>query len=389
MFAVVSFVAVGARAADDAGPRPPEPADERLLDFAPRPPEPPDEVPLLAADPIPPEPPGSEPILPPVRYVAVPYPPRPPEPDEIYEVLVKDAPEDRTDLWIMQEHVKRISREVIPCTVGIVIGGAQGSGVIVSPDGYVMTAGHVSGEANRSATLILPDGRTVRGRTLGANRGIDSGMVKILDPHPGGGDWPCVEMGRSKPLVRGQWVICTGHPGGYQRGRPPVLRLGRIQDPGATAIVTDCTLVGGDSGGPLFDLEGRVIGINSRIAGPLTANIHVPVDTFHDTWDRLAKSDVWGGPGPSSRGGGPFVGIVVGQESDVCKVVQVAPDSPAAKAGVKVGDVIKSFAGQPVKNNQEFVSLVGKKKPGEKVSVVLLRDNQTVTLDIVVGRRPG
>ena len=87
------------------------------------------------------------------------------------------------------------------------------------------------------------------------------------------------------------WCIAIGHPGGYKLGRTPVVRVGRILDVGKAMIQTDCTLVGGDSGGPLFDMFGRVIGINSRIGPNINYNIHVPVDTYHDTWDKLV---VWG-----------------------------------------------------------------------------------------------
>src|SRR5690606_1520398 len=121
---------------------------------------------------------------------------------------------------------------------------------------------------------------------------IDSGLMEITDQ----GDFPAVEMGDSSKLKRGQWVLALGHPGGFESGRRPVLRLGRILDVEDDAIRTDCTLVGGDSGGPLFDMQGRVIAIHSRIGGPLTANIHVPVNVYKENWDRLAAGEAWGVP---------------------------------------------------------------------------------------------
>src|SRR3954454_13544557 len=102
-------------------------------------------------------------------------------------------------------------------------------------------------------------------------------------------------MGKSSALKKGQWCIATGHPGGYRPGRTPVVRLGRILEANAEALRTDCTLVGGDSGGPLFDMAGRASAIHSRIGGFITATIHVPVDTYRDTWDRLVKAEVWSG----------------------------------------------------------------------------------------------
>src|SRR5262249_46582566 len=191
-------------------------------------------------------------------------------------VLDKVAPENIEELKAIQLQVRKVLEKAIPCTVGIRIGAAQGSGVIVSKDGYVLTAGHVSGTPGKDCTLVLPDGKTVKGKTLGVNRGIDSGMIKIVEER----EWPFVEIGKSADLKAGQWCIATGHPGGYKNGRSPVVRVGRILTPGKSAITSDCTLVGGDSGGPLFDMSGRVIGIHSRIGGSITSNVHVPVDTY-------------------------------------------------------------------------------------------------------------
>jgi serine protease Do len=330
-----------------------------------------------------PAPQATEPDLPPPA-------PRATEPPSVYDVLVKANPEGVRDLRLLQEHVRALSERVVPCTVGIAVGAAQGSGVLISADGYVLTAGHVSGAANRTCMLILHDGRIVRGKTLGANNGIDSGLIKITDPNPDGGPWPHAEMGNSEKLERGQWCVATGHPGGYQKGRTPVVRLGRILTPRDSEITTDCTLVGGDSGGPLWDLEGRVIGINSRIGGSLSQNIHVPVDTYRDTWDRLAKAEIWGGNrfgGPLP--GGPFVGIVGEERSDSCRVTIVVPDSPAAKAGIKVGDIIKTFGGDGVKNFGQLVEMIGKRKVGDRVSVEISRGNDTVKIELEIGSRPG
>src|SRR5438876_11640505 len=111
-------------------------------------------------------------------------------------------------------------------------------------------------------------------------------------------------MGKSDELTKGEWCLATGHPRGYKPGRTPPVRLGRDLTFGNTIIKTDCTLVGGDSGGPLFDMQGRVIGIHSRIGQTLAQNMHVPVDTYRETWDRLVKGDrVYGNIGGGGRGG--------------------------------------------------------------------------------------
>src|ERR1043166_8191567 len=118
-------------------------------------------------------------------------------------------------------------------------------------------------------------------------------MVKIAD----GKDtkYPFLEMGKSADLKVGQWVIAIGHPDGVRANRGPVVRVGRILVASQFVLQTDCTLVGGDSGGPLFDMEGRVIGIHSRIGGAkIIENMHVPIDTYREEWDRLAAGEEYG-----------------------------------------------------------------------------------------------
>ncbi|MCI0462600.1 MAG: S1C family serine protease, partial [Gemmataceae bacterium] len=154
-------------------------------------------------------------------------------------------------------------------------------------------------------------------------------------------------------------------------------------------VQTDCTLVGGDSGGPLFDMQGRVIGIHSRIGSPITANLHVPVDTYRNTWDRLAKAEVWGsqlgGRGPNSA----YPGLQVDGESKDCRVIQVIPGGPADKAGFKVNDVITQFDSQKIGNSEDLVAQMRRKKPGEEVVVEIRRAQEVVTLKLVLGRREG
>jgi serine protease Do len=272
---------------------------------------------------------------------------------------------------------------VLPCTVGIQIGGASGSGVIVSEDGYVLTAGHVSGKPGSELKVILPDGRRVKGKSLGANHRMDSGMIKITEE----GKWPFVDLGNSAKLKKGQWCLALGHPGGYKPGRSPVVRLGRILNTDKVVIRTDCTLVGGDSGGPLFDLEGKVIAIHSSIGGPITANQHVPVDTYRETWDRLVASEEWGGFSPG--GNRAWMGVQLDVEADGCKVSEVMEGSPADKAGVKANDVIVKFAGEKIGNTEDLAAVIGKKKPGDKVTLEVMRGEKSVTLDLTLGKREG
>jgi serine protease Do len=300
-------------------------------------------------------------------------------------VLLKPTPDTVADLRALQAQVEAIVTKVTPAVVGLRVERGQGSGVIISDDGYVLTAGHVANKPNLDVRVVLADGKTVRGKTLGVNHAIDSGLVKISDPPPGGGKWPFVEMGLSGALHKAQWCIALGHPGGFKLGRTAPLRLGRILDTRGTVIRTDCTLVGGDSGGPLFDLDGKVIGIHSRIGNSVNDNMHVPIDTFRDTWQRLASAEEWGQPMFKPR---PYSGIVPDQEAPNCRVAKVDVDSPAERAGFKPGDIITSFDAKPIENLAQFSTQLSSHKPDDQVIIQVLRDDKPITLKVVLVRRP-
>ncbi len=213
--------------------------------------------------------------------------------------IMRTVPRDVDDLRAIEQHVHAVLEKVMPAVVALQVGKGQGSGVIVSADGLVLTAGHVSQAPGSPALVALADGRKLKAKSLGHDGGRDAGMVKILD----GGPFPFVELGDSSSQKPGQWCIAVGHPGGYRVNRGAVVRVGRILINAPIRIQTDCALVGGDSGGPLFDLDGKLIGIHSSIGDrQITENLHVPVDTYRTDWDRLVKGENFGG-GP----GGPVL----------------------------------------------------------------------------------
>lgn len=294
----------------------------------------------------------------------------------------KKAPESIKDLQEIQAHVQTLVKKTMPATVGIRIGASSGSGVIIDKEGHVLTAGHVSGEPNRDCQIILPDGRKLKAKTLGANRGIDSGLIQITDK----GDFPFIEMGDSSEPKRGDWCLAIGHPGGFQTGRAPVVRLGRILELNPNFIRTDALLVGGDSGGPLFDMDGKVIAIHSRIGNSLFANIHVPVNTYRETWERLAKAEVWGGP---LGGSDAYLGVQMDSIAKGCRVQVVAPESPAAKAGLQVNDLITKLDKLVIGTAEDLVNQIRNKRPGNEVSLEIRRGDETVVLRVVLGKRPG
>jgi serine protease Do len=242
----------------------------------------------------------------------------------------------------------------------------------------------VIGKSGLSAHIYLPDGRRITARTLGTFRTMDAGLLKI-ESLPGNENaaWPHVPMGDSATVTLGQWCLAMGHPGGIQNGRQPSVRFGRILSINlSNALSTDCTLIGGDSGGPLFDMQGRVIGVHSRIGGPLTANLHVPVNTYHDLWLRLQRGDNWGHT-PGSR---PFIGVQGVADSAVSKLSRVFPNSPAEQAGLRVNDIVLSFDGQEVRDFASLRSYVEDQEPGARVPIEIQRGEQRLTLEIVIGR---
>jgi serine protease Do len=201
----------------------------------------------------------------------------------------KPAPENLSDLRAIEEQVTSLAQRVLPTTVALQVGRAQASGVIVSSDGYVLTAAHVIERPGRNVTIIFSNGKTARGTTLGLNPQVDGGLVQITDSGP----WPYAPIAPIDETPRpGDWCVATGNPGGFQAGRMPPVRLGRVIDADRVMIRTDCTISMGDSGGPLFDMQGRVIGIHSRIADETTMNLHVPAATYQDAWDVLKAGEV-------------------------------------------------------------------------------------------------
>lgn len=294
------------------------------------------------------------------------------------------APETVEDLKAMQQHVQSLTENVLPATVGVQVGAAQGSGVIVSADGYVLTAAHVISKSGLRAQIYLGDGRRVGARTLGTFRTNDAGLLKIeASPDDPNVEWPHVKMSDTRQLAPGQWCLALGHPGGIQEGRHPSVRLGRVLSVHSeAALSTDCTLIGGDSGGPLFDMRGEVVGIHSRIGGPLTANLHIPIQTFRDAWGRLARGDNWGHP-PGSQ---PYLGVQGESDGAVARLKRVFPKSPAEKAGLLADDIVLALAGEPIASFGELRQRVDDLEPGSKVAIEIQRGNQRLTLELVIGR---
>ncbi len=293
---------------------------------------------------------------------------------EFQQVLLGKVDPTLNDLRQLQRRVNGLVEKLRPAVVGIRMGGGQGSGVIVSGDGYILTAAHVVGQKGQRAEIVMPDGSTHRAIVLGTDAGADAGMLRMVDQGP----WPYVEIGESESLLRGQWLLALGHPGGFDPDRHSVVRVGRLlAEPGRTTLQTDCTLVGGDSGGPLFDLEGRVVGIHSRISRRIQQNYHVSMDIYTSQWDEMSKEPA------------PTLGFRLKPASETSEVVidRLVPDGPADKAGLKVDDRIVKLAGKDVTNREELRASMEGVRVDQKIKLTVIREGAEMELELTVQGR--
>lgn len=317
---------------------------------------------------------------------------------------VEVAPDPVAELRERQNRVQEVFHRVAPSVVAL--GSADssasgwGSGVIVNDSGLILTAGHVTAATGEDIIVYLADGRQLDGKRLGANMNRDASMVQIVgDPDE---SYPYVEVAEPDTASLGDWVVAMGHPGGYDPTRPAPLRVGRvIQKQGLKLLVTDCTLSGGDSGGALFDLQGRLIGIHSSIAQSLSHNIHVAMAVYHKHWDRMQEGEEWGKlenlfdeplPGYESKidrtNNRALLGAELDKRSRNGVLVRSARRGlPAADGGLRPGDLIVEFDGKRVTQYTELFPLLSAMDPGDRVALVVDRRGREVSLEITMGDR--
>ncbi len=287
----------------------------------------------------------------------------------------------------VQNRVRGVAARALPSVVSITDGRGAGSGVIVGEDGLVLTAAHVvlGADPNR-LEVILNNGRTVRAEVVGMNLTVDAAMVRIVNA--GEAKWPAQSLGDSESLKAGQWCIAIGHPGGFESTRTAPVRLGKLLSRTDRILVTDCTVVGGDSGGPLFDLNGKLIGIHSSIGPSVAENRHVPIARFQEDWERMRRGDKWGRlPGvPGGQLDRPVLGVRLDREADRAVVYEVTRGGPAEAAGVRAGDVIQRIDGQEVSDAIGVSVIVSDHEPGDALELELLRGDRTVRVRVRLGR---
>jgi len=302
-----------------------------------------------------------------------------PEALSIPSVFKKSVPESIDDARAIEAHVTKLIERCRKATVALRVGRAYGSGVIVSEDGLILTAGHVINRPGRNVEVTLWDGTKATGETLGRNRSLDSGMIQL----PNDRKWPFASLANDEIPYPGTWCLALGHPGGYDAKRGIVARLGRTIISRKRFLQTDCELVGGDSGGPLFDMSGKVIAIHSRIGEATNYNFHVPISVFRDEWDRLKNGEDFAGHSGALLGltGVPNTGGLG------LKVTKVFPGEPAEKAGVQVGDIVVLFQAKEVRTIDRLTELVGQELPGKVITLEILRAGATRKIEIELGMR--
>ena len=278
--------------------------------------------------------------------------------------------------------------------------GSLGSGFIISPDGYVVTNNHLIQGANGegvvdSITITLPDRREFPARIIGRDSASDLALLKIE-----GSNLPFVNWGDSQSARVGDWIVAIGNPyglgGTVTAGIISALHRG-ITGIGAydRYIQTDASINMGNSGGPMFDMQGNVIGINSALISPTGASVGIglaiPAEAAKPVIDALRR-------GQRPERGYLGVGLQpldeniaesLGLPKDRGEIVRsVVPGEAAAKAGIQQGDVILKVGGRDVTPDETVSYLIANSSVGARVPLEVIRDGRRQSLSVQVGQRP-
>jgi serine protease Do len=269
-----------------------------------------------------------------------------------------------------------------------------GSGFFISADGYLLTNAHVVGDAKK-VKVKLTDRREFEGRIVGLDKATDVALLKVDAT-----GLPFVTLGNPKDLKVGEWVVAIGSPYGFENTVTAgiVSAKGRSlpDDTYVPFIQTDVAVNPGNSGGPLFNLKGEAIGINSQIysrsGGYQGLSFAVPIDLAQNVVAQLKAT------GHVARG---WLGVSIqAVNHDLARsfgmdkprgalVSSVAENGPAKASGLKAGDVIVSFDGKPIDSASELPLAVGAMAPGTNAKLEVIRDGKPKTLELKVGKLPS
>lgn len=297
----------------------------------------------------------------------------------------KTVPQTKADLIEIQNALVESLQRVRKATVSISLGQGFGSGVIVSPDGLVLTAAHVTAGVDKELTVILNDGTKLKAVSMGLVSNTDAAMMRITEE----GEYPYVDINKDNNYKLGHWIFALGHSGGFDKERGPVVRLGRIVKDSETTLHSDCKVIGGDSGGPLFDMEGRLIGIHSRVSKTMEQNMHVPMREYIKHWDEM-KENKFLGDGPFAKRpvkGSGFLGFGSTDSDDGLLIGKVLKDGPADKAGIKAGDIILKVDDTDIADKEAFKAILKEKSVGDNIKLVIQRKGEEKTIELKLGKK--
>ena len=286
--------------------------------------------------------------------------------------------------------VMAVVDRVAPSVVQVMDGRGGGSGVVLAPDGYVRTNAHVV-ERSESARVGLRDGRVVEGRIVGRDPSTDLALLRVA-----GDGLVAAELGDSDALRVGQLVIAIGNPLGFQStvttgvvsalGRSLQGRDGR---PIENVIQTDAALNPGNSGGPLVDTRGRVIGINTAViasaqgicfAVPSNTASAVAAALIRDGRVRRARIGISAAPTPIGRALAARLGLAA---AEGIRVLEVTPSSPGERAGLRVGDIVVFLDGSTLPTLSALQRLLNADRVGRSLTAVVIRRGERLELTVV------
>jgi serine protease Do len=264
----------------------------------------------------------------------------------------------------------------------------EGSGFVISPDGYILTNAHVVEDANE-VTVRMTDRREYRAKVVGLDRRTDVAVLKIDAKN-----LPVVQVGDPRGLKAGEWVIAIGSPFGFENSVTAgiVSATARsLSDAYTPFIQTDVAVNPGNSGGPLFNLKGEVVGINSQIysrtGGYQGVSFAIPIDVAMDVKNQLVTT------GHVQRG---RIGVTIQEVNQALAdsfklsrprgalVSQVEDGGPADAAGLKPGDVILAVNGHDIERSSELPPLVAAIKPGQQATLTVWRDKSEKTMRVKI-----
>ena len=269
---------------------------------------------------------------------------------------------------------------------------ALGSGFVISEDGYIITNNHVIEGADEIQIEFFGDRGTLPAVVVGADPTIDIAVLKVESDEP----LPFVSFGDSDIMRVGDWVLAVGNPLGQGFSVSAGIISARNRELSGTYddfIQTDAAINRGNSGGPLFNMEGEVIGVNTAILSPNGGSIGIGFSMASNVVSHVV--DQLKEYGETRRG---WLGVriqdvtddvaeALGLDSTMGALVTDVPEGPASAAGVKAGDLILSFDGQEVEDTRDLVRQVGNAPVGKSIRLVIQRDGQTQTLKVTLGRR--